>query len=160
MIIREFEHPARWPEPSLPQTTDLEKAYTAGLVDGEGTILLTKWGSSYLPLINVTNTDQRAVDWLRQRFGGKIYRSKRALPQHKTALRWTLTGKWAAAFIREILPYLVLKREQAMLLLEYYAPGAHFHWGNRALPTEELQRRRELHDAISALNRRGVIPDA
>jgi len=136
-------------------TSELERAYAAGMVDGEGHIGLNPWKSSYLPLVVVTNTDPRLPDWFRQRFGGAVYWTARRNPAHKDRHNWRLQGRQAMTFLQEILPYLVLKRQQAALVSEYYEQGGDFHYGSRALPEDEKTRRADLHQRMKALNARG-----
>lgn len=136
--------------------TECELAYTAGIVDGEGTVALTPWTRSFLPFVQVTNTDKRVIDWLSARFGGKLYIWDRAQhPIHKTRynLRWV--GKHATSLITQLRPYLVLKGEQADLIVRYYSEGGNFHDGNNRLPVAEYERRRQLHADLKVLNRRG-----
>jgi hypothetical protein len=148
--------PVSQPEPE-PAYTVAELAYAAGMLDGEGNLHFTIWKDSYMPLITITNTDQRLMDWLIAHFGGRVHIRRRHDPRHKSALDWRLHGKHAAAFARVVLPYLVLKREQAALLISYYDQGT-FHWGSRPLPDDVRERRRLMHEAMKMLNHRGEQP--
>jgi|SRR5215471_1605569 len=143
--------------PQPPIATVAELAYTAGIIDGEGTVALTPWKRSFLPFVQVTNTDRRVIEWLKERFGGTVYvhvRSVSTVHKPRFNLRWT--GKRSTALLTALLPYLVLKREQAELCLRYYSEGRNFHVGNNPLPQFEHERRRALHAALKQLNKRGL----
>ncbi|HYW86175.1 MAG TPA: hypothetical protein VFB50_00285 [Chloroflexota bacterium] len=127
------------------------------MVDGEGHIGLAPTKSSFLPVLIVTNTDQRIVDWLCERFAGAVHHHDRRNPKlHKARYNWRLHGKHATSLLTLLLPYLVLKREHAALAISFYAPGVSFHDGPRRLPEAELERRSSLHSELKALNRRGA----
>jgi hypothetical protein len=125
------------------------------MVDGEGHIGFTPWKASYLPVVVVTNTDPRLPTWMRARFAGAVYCTARRNPAHRDRYNWRLHGRQALTFLMEVLPYLVLKREQAALVWEYYDKGGDFHYGSRALPEPEKLRRVDLHQRMKALNARG-----
>jgi hypothetical protein len=138
------------------QTTSEQRAYAAGMVDGEGHIGLTHWGSSFLPIVVITNTDKRMIDWFAERFsGGRILRHDRTNDRHRARYNWRIEGRRAYAFLREIEAYLVGKLEQASLVFAYYDGGGYFHHGSDRLPAEEVIRRAQLHVRLKALNARG-----
>src|SRR5215831_13337245 len=138
--------------------TEADLAYTAGLVDGEGHVGLFKWGSSFLPILVVTNTDERLPNWLQAHFGGELqYHDRRRSEIHKPRINWRLNGKRATSVLKLVLPYLVLKGEQARLAISYYTGQTSFHLGSRKLPETEYERRKQLHDQMKQLNKRGTI---
>jgi hypothetical protein len=145
-------------EPST--TTDVERAYAAGMVDGEGHIGMTPWKVSYLPIVTVTNTDRRVIDWLASRWvGSTIATHDPRIPAHKVRHNWRLSGRRAYAFLKEIEPYLLLKRGQSNIVFAYYDEGGYFQHGPDRLPAEEIIRRAQLHLATKALNARGPRAD-
>jgi hypothetical protein len=126
------------------------------MVDGEGHIALAPWKGSFLPIVEVINTDTRATDWFSEHFpGGNVVKYDRQNQRHKPRYNWRLTGRRAYAFLREIDPYLVFKHEQAALIFAYYDEGGYFQHGAERLPAEEIIRRAELHLKSKALNARG-----
>lgn len=99
-------------------------AYTAGLIDGEGSILLTRRrrNERRSPAVSVTSTSYELVCFLRQSFGGAIINQKTYKKHHRQAWIWVITHRRVLAFLRIILPYM---REQekirrAKLLLDRY----------------------------------------
>jgi len=104
--------------------TETEKAYIAGLVDGEGCICLhrnhfkDRKTTLYCPRVSIVNTDRDIMDWLILTIGdGKVFSRKRG--QWKRGHDWYINGKKCGAFLTEILPYLRIKRLKAELVIQY-----------------------------------------
>jgi len=113
--------------------TEMDKAWSAGIVDGEGSIEIHHRGSrrvkhrigekseDYALLLGVGNTDERMPHRLGELFGGNV--GKQDFDPGTGQLRmyyWRVYNKRAASVLRQILPYLITKREQAELALEFY----------------------------------------
>ena len=98
--------------------TDL--AYTAGIIDGEGSIgiLPNSQHKSYCLRVEVGSTDEWLPMWLKFAWGGYVYRAERKLPR-QTCWLWYISSRQAAEFLTLILPYLKLKREQAQIALRF-----------------------------------------
>ena len=103
-----------------------EKGYIAGIFDGEGTIavhirsgsgLKYQFGFGVQPYIGVVNTKPELIDWLHSKLGGR----KNSLSNNlvKRAYIWQTSDiARIYAILRETMPYLILKRENAVLVLE------------------------------------------
>ena len=106
--------------------SDTEIAYSAGMLDGEGSIALTRnhpsrWPS---PQVSVSTTDAEVLEWLKQRFGGVIVHKRTYAPHHKAAYDWKLTDRKALAFLTQVRQFLVIERKIQkcdLLLGEYVA---------------------------------------
>lgn len=109
--------------------TETELAWAAGIVDGEGCICIygrhgrvSKKGVHALQLIvNVTNTDPRMPIKMKEIFGGHLTGSveRRNNPRRRPCMVWTITGKPAGSALVKMMPYLVVKREQAEVAVAY-----------------------------------------
>lgn len=101
--------------------TDL--AYTAGLIDGEGTITLagTK-GEFRHPVVSLTSTTYGFVTFLKNRFSGSITKVKAKKKTHKIAWHWVLTGDKALQLLTDIVPFMrePKKIQRAWFLLFNY----------------------------------------
>lgn len=104
--------------------SDAEAAYAAGILDGEGSISITRnhvgrWPS---PQVSVASTDRELVEWLRARFGGSISTKQPRKPQHSLSYDWKLTDRRALHFLEVVQPFLVLERKirRCDLLLKAY----------------------------------------
>lgn len=106
--------------------SNIEAAYAAGIVDGEGSIYFSRnrtarWPS---PIVSVASTDRELLDWLRVRLGGSIVHKKIYQPHHTPSYDWKLTDRKALRFMEIVRPYLVIQRKIArcdLLLTEYLA---------------------------------------
>lgn len=136
----------------------------AGIIDGEGHITVTKsqYSEKYRKQHNVSantwnfcinigvkTTDERLLKWISNKFGGVIYSDKRQEANWKRAYSWRLLGQEKQErFLLAILPYLIIKREQAILALQFIC-----------MDGEENQTKRlDIHGQLQKLNRRGVSP--
>jgi len=104
-------------------------AYVAGILDGEGSICLymiknkQNYQHSALQIV-IYGTSLRLMKFLVHSFGGKYYvRSKTNLSK-KVQYCWHPSGrKNRELFLLGVLPYLVIKREQAKIALAYLSIG-------------------------------------
>ena len=84
----------------------------------------TKIGTAYYNYnlkISVINTSMRLMRWLVRYFGGDFYKVPPGKLGKKQCFKWSCLGghKKVEAFLLGILPYLLIKREQALTALEY-----------------------------------------
>jgi len=116
--IYQFTHSVKPPENPVKKLSETEKAYIAGLIDGEGSILVTK---RIRPAITVTNTNKDIIFWLGEKLGGDEHISSRSKGRkRKTVWRWGTTKILHIKDILEnILPYLRIKKRHAELLLQF-----------------------------------------
>ncbi len=113
---------------NITSLTGTDYAYFAGIVDGEGTISISRITTrrnghvyfSYAPHLSISNTDFDMIKSLESRFGGGIVRV--APPSNK---RWKRDNRLyfrreeMLAILPRIIPYLTSKKRKAELLLEY-----------------------------------------
>lgn len=132
-------------------------AYTAGVVDSDGCITFyrrrRKSGDGYFYTIRVEvgNTNEWIVHWLRMQFGGSIARRKPRSEREKPLFRWYMVSRKAAEFIKLIEPYLQIKKPQAMIALEFQR---HKRLGGAYKPIDEIQVLEEAeHVAMQKINR-------
>ena len=100
-------------------------AYTAGIIDGEGTITLTKTHSNNefrYPVLSVTSTTYSFLEYLKSHFGGTIVSNKVYKENHKQSWHWTLVGNKVLNLLPKILPYMLepSKVYRANLLVSEY----------------------------------------
>lgn len=108
--------------------TEGEKlAYLAGLVDGEGTITITKQKNNkrkrtmgYRVRLTVGSTDRLVLEWCKENFGGTIQTSMNGGMHHKQLYQWVLGMEKAVWLLRKMKQYLIIKPAQAELVLDFY----------------------------------------
>lgn len=105
-----------------------DRAYLAALVDGEGSIILMKRPNGEVKSfrLQVTNTYIPVLDWCKRVTGIGDYQVKskagRQQAHHLACGAWAVYGVKAASVLRQILPYLQIKRERALVALEVVKP--------------------------------------
>lgn len=139
------------------EITELEKAYSAGLFDGEGSVtyFVTKkgWASTTL---YVANSVPAPILWLRDKFGGFVQALSPAKKHHLNCFRWTLSGEASEEFAKAILPYTKVKTDQLRLYLEARACES---FQGRVLPPEVRESRLDYERAIKALKHVNHSPE-
>lgn len=106
--------------------TEVEKAYIAGIIDGEGSIMLQKFHKNEFPspCVSVASTTLELLNWLKDKIGGgKIIKKKNYNPEkHSDCYSYILKYNEAINLIEEIYPYLIIesKKRRASFILEKY----------------------------------------
>lgn len=99
-------------------------AYAAGLVDGEGTITLSRnhRGANRIPVVSMTSTTPELVHAMRDEFGGQIRQHRTYRRNHSDSYIWSVRHDAAIRTIRRIRPYLRVseKVRRADLVLTRY----------------------------------------
>ncbi len=128
----------------LSQATPTEIAYLAGLIDGEGTITVTKSQRNTLrPMVNLTNTNTLMIEWLGKFFWQKPTPIKS--PRHWRAVyRVALVGYGITPFLQAIEPYLTAKKLNCQLVQEFIALRKLQRWKERPSP-RMLEIKRDLN---------------
>lgn len=103
--------------------SEVEKAYLAGVMDGEGCIRIEKSGGKYrylphTPTVSVSNCNPALIRWILSTFGGHLYQKKNR-GKYQTVWDVYWLGNKAIELLGEIYPYLVAKKEQADLVFSY-----------------------------------------
>tara|TARA_R110002020_G_scaffold168090_1_gene356764 strand:+ start:18350 stop:18742 length:393 start_codon:yes stop_codon:yes gene_type:complete len=96
--------------------TDIGLAYLAGYIDGEGCFTVSS-GTR----IAVSNTYIPGLLKMQERWGGSVRRMSGTNPNARTGWQWQLGGENCRHLLRLLLPYLKEKRDQAELVLEWFA---------------------------------------
>lgn len=103
---------------------NLLMAYIAGILDGDGSISLIREnrasGFKYYPCIQLSNVFEGMIDLLHQTFGGCKKIKSRQAHAKKIQYVWNVRGLDSCQFVLEkILPFLILKKKQAIRLLNF-----------------------------------------
>lgn len=140
--------------------TDFKIGWTAGMIDGEGSICIArrkrKTGRIHHDLqIQICMTDEPTVDHLQELWGGSICfidTSHYGNGTWKDQFKWIIASSTAEEVLRVVLPHLVTKKPQAELALEFRQTiGVK---GKRVTP-ETFAIREEYHHRLRKLNRKG-----
>ena len=143
--------------------------YVAGFMDGEGSIVITRSKSgrrknlSFDLNVTIANNNKEIHDWLVENFGGSVSASNR----WKRTYQWKLTANQAKEFLEKIVPYLKIKKEQAILAIEFqksksiytkqHLKQSNYNGGN-VIPITEINRRNDIALRMRKLNYRDRLP--
>ena len=97
-------------------------AYLAGMIDGDGYISITRsTHSKYLYFgaqVGIAGTRREPHDLAASLWGGAVNKYIPKNPKHRPQFQWCRTGRGAVEVVQAIYPYLLIKQEQAELVLE------------------------------------------
>jgi hypothetical protein len=149
-------------------------SYLAGLFDGEGTVCISTSRNRnnttiFQMNVKVANTKLELMQWLITNFGGyySVSNAKSdAKKRYSTQYAWMPKGKNNRIEVLEgMLPYLVIKKQQALIGLEFERvyegrngcqPGLKLTTDS-PMYIEAHTKRTELRDQLVQLNRKGMI---
>lgn len=143
----------------------LQRAYLAGLIDGEGYIGIVKvkkgnkkqWFSNrefiFHPILKVAMTDENIIRWLKDSYGG-TFEVRKSHHNAKESYGWQLRKSQTRDFISKIYPYLRVKKRQAEIILRFPK-----HIAGYPIPDDVYHKRIELYDSMRILNKRGNVRD-
>ena len=117
--------------------TDVDCAYAAGLIDGEGCITILKrmpcgkaLSPSYQVTVVVNMGDPEPIDFLWERWRG-FRGSDKDKRTGYVSYRWQIQSHKAARFLEMVQPYLKHKRKQADIALEFHCLKKEARQGGR-----------------------------
>lgn len=134
-------------------------SYAAGIVDGEGCIMIGKGNASglrktaqYNLLVRVSMTAKDVINWLHQTFGGTVVSSRRG--EYKRYYCWAVGAIQAEGFLKLIVSYLKCKRAEALLGLEFRDHvNNYIRTNGRIINPEEVAIREQYKLKMEALKR-------
>lgn len=142
---------------TLSRPRDLDLAYLAGIIDGEGHVMVSK---SSMGLV-LCMADIPILEWVNERFAGRLSGNYTPEGNSRPRRMWHLSRAADLRYLLPLLiPHLVLKHEEAAVLLEVAhmslePRGAH---GRRHHPPVWFERREELHQRKMALTAARKVP--
>ena len=104
--------------------TKEEAAYIAGIIDGEGTISLSRRhrNDNRQLVISIANTEPDLLDYIHQTIGaGRITKKRTVSSCHSPSSTYVLDNRQALALLAQVAPYLrTYKAKRAALILSDY----------------------------------------
>ena len=116
-----------------PSTNGMSKliSYLSGIIDGEGSIMIRKAynrkgcvNPTYSPRISLKMNNEIIPRLLKQIFGGnyykckQIYQSRSGFKYNSIMHCYNVEHKKAFSLVHKIMPYIIVKKEQAKLVLQ------------------------------------------
>lgn len=150
--------------------SDVEKAWLAGVIDGEGSIFLSKlthgnWryrrGFIYVPALKVSNSNRAFSNKVRDTIGkGSVNFVEEKRSRWKDRWDYTGSGFVLRGLLPQILPHMLVKREVAQRMLEYlsFVDANPIDGSRKQIPPSYYDRLDSLYLAVKRLNERGKNP--
>ena len=137
-------------------------AWAAGIFDGEGSLAIKRTKRAgivhYQIWVTVGMSDrienENALNLLKDCFGGNMCRIK-PIGNRIGAISWTIVSRQAMECLTKILPYLVIKKRQAELLIEFQNTCISRTGPKKNL--EKLKKQEEYFYKVSSLNFKGKL---
>lgn len=137
-------------------------SWIGGIIDGEGSIQINRYKNfkpvKYVLAVVVVNCDKSIIDVLQKSFPGGISFLTRYEKKHRKAMVWSLCNLKAEKFLKIILPYLVAKKNQAEVALNFRKDfnrerGNQYH---KVLDSKRLKVREKFFIKIRKLKHLGM----
>lgn len=98
--------------------------YAAGLIDGEGSVMLTRdhVGRWRTPRVSITSTTIEFLEAMKDTYGGYISRHTSKTANWKQAWVWAVNGNACLEMLADIVPYMLEPKKKARtwhLLVHY-----------------------------------------
>lgn len=147
-------------------------AYLAGLIDGEGSFVIQKTSvekiakscraktPKYLAYFCIGMVDKSPLELIQETINaGKVYEER--VPDRRSIWRIRFAGRLKLIpFVENLLPYLIVKKKQAELILDFCknweTPGQKERGYRACVSHQELQRREEAYLKMRKLNAVGA----
>lgn len=106
--------------------TETEKAHIAGIIDGEGSVMLQRIHKNEYPspCISIASTTLELLEWVKDTVGkGRIISKKNYnIEKHKDCYSYVLRRNDAISLLNDIYPYLIIntKKKRAELIISKY----------------------------------------
>lgn len=128
--------------------TDFEIGYLAAFLDGEGCITCNFGPNDNVSIcVRLNNTCVRPLKRAEELFGGEV--KPKGNKKNRPMFAWSLYGSTAVPFLTTVLPYLLIKHEQAKLALTILST---FGKQGEKLSNQTKLYRHKLATIISQLN--------
>ena len=137
--------------------------YLAGVTDSEGNIGIVRHKRkerltpAYEPRLQVGNTSKRLLDLFVATFGGKLTLEKRLTQGGKEFYQWSIYGVSMVKALEAMLPYLIIKREEAKLVIALQQriwKRSERIGDSKGVSQAELEAREKLYQQIRRLTGR------
>lgn len=138
-------------------TSDVFRAWAGAWLDTEGYICIVAKltgatrlkNRNYGLKIGICQYDKRPLETLKSVYGGHIGRKQKFLPSWE----WRASSKIAKRFLIEILPFLVVKKEQAIYAIEFQSLVEKRINNGQSVPKDQQKRRLELRSKINKIKK-------
>jgi len=147
--------------------TDIEKAYLAGIVDGEGCIVINRTRTNkidgyikpykYALHIKMRTCDKILAPLCKKLFKvGSLHECKAYKKNHNKSYEWHTASNNALLILELLLPYLKVKKPQAKLAIKYQKRKGNRTYSGKVLPKKDFDFQTVCYQKMKKLNKRGI----
>jgi len=127
--------------------------YAAGLVDGEGTITMSRHHKNdefRRPVVSVSSTSYELLSFLKLNYGGHISKVRKSAAHHAQAWHWMASSDYALNMLVRIVPSMLESKKvaRANLLLSQYKQNTP---RNGKYSPAQKEVKREMENAFFSL---------
>jgi hypothetical protein len=150
-VPRHLPGPPHWcsqvtPHKSQNLLSQVDAAYVAGIIDGEGTITLTRKhrNENRQLAISISSTERQLLEFIKAAVGfGKITKKRANKAHHSQSYAYAVYNRQALVVLEAIQPYLrTYKKARADLILKHYLDLT----PRNGKYTEELKHKKTLFE--------------
>ena len=130
------------------------KAYIAGILDGEGTIIIRtikkeNRATQHHLVISIVNTSLEMLQYINKYFGGALNKRKQRL-NNKTIYTLAFSSSPGYKLLNNIYRYLIIKKDQACIAMKFQEEI--YNRKRNSLDIYTINKRQEYKELISNLN--------
>lgn len=100
-------------------STPEDLAYDAGLFDGEGSVFLSPNAGTWTLYVTLGSTYEAVLHRLSERWGGSVQYHGIGKNSVKPSWSWNTSGTNSRFFLNTVLPYLIIKKDEAIIALQW-----------------------------------------
>lgn len=139
--------------------------YLAGVIDSDGSISVVlkhknRPNPSYTISIQLTWSDteksRKVLNLLKETYGGSVFESKSLksrYPNSRPVIKYSVACQKSRKLLEDILPYLLLKKDQAVLALDILNTTGYGIYGfGRPKPKDLIEKHRNIYLQMKELN--------
>lgn len=136
----------------------IDLRYLAGLIDGEGCVTIFRHRTvecredhwTYRPLVQIGMIHKPLLYLICAEYGGKVHLKKAPDSTRRSSATWSLRGGRCIELMKQIEPFLIVKKAEAQLLIQYWNdPEARLRGGTmkgmHGAAREALKAKREWY---------------
>lgn len=134
--------------------SEQEKAYIAGMIDGEGCICISKCPrpnnyTNYNIKLFIASTDFILVEWFLKRTIAKVYAQKPTGLSKRICYKINFQNQGALDILKEVSKYMVIKKRRVDFVLKVYPPKN----------IQDNKRRAFVYDRLKSFNQRELVSE-
>lgn len=140
-------------------------AYAAGLIDGEGSITISRTSmreyTNYQLALGVEMSVKAltVLNAMHDHYGGTMNINRQRTGAHSSTVAWRMHGETAACLLYQLLPYMVLKRQQAEIVQTLFmASDKRRLNGDREWTPGRIALWEKTREDVVRLNTKGWLP--